>query len=636
MAMTARGGEAGAWMQALASAALDAVVACDAEGVIRVWNGAAARLYALPAAHALGQRGGELVRGPGWRLGDGPEPPPGPALRLRADGGEVPVHACVRRVTTDDGRLCGWLEVARPLASDADEAVRYRQLVDSASDAIVAVDAQQRIRVFNPAAEALFGHRADDVLGAPLDLLIPPEQQRRHRHDVDGFASTGQGLRRMGGAGREVMALRADGKRLPVEATVSRSGQGDTLLLTAVLRDVSALREAEAARRAAREEQAANQARSAFLARMTHELRTPLNAVLGFAQLLDADPSGLPASARSHIRHIRSAGAHLLVLIDDLLDLARIEAGQLRIRRQPVALAPLMRAVAAELEPLAERLRVQVRLGRVPPAAVDADPTRLRQILYNLLSNAIKYNRAEGTTDVEVLLQHTEVEVCIRDSGQGLTAEQVAHLFEPFNRLGADEAGIPGTGLGLAVTQQLVQLMGGRLAIDSAPGRGTRICFTLPAATAGHPAPPPTAPAAPPDDVGGHVLCVEDNPINRLLVEAMLSNWPGVRLSFADTLAEATRRCSAQAPDLVLLDLLLPDGHGLDWLERARGQDWGRKLPVFVLSASLLDSDRRRADALGARGFLSKPLELDAFRRAVQATLVEPRPPPAPQGPKAT
>ena len=247
--------------------------------------------------------------------------------------------------------------------------------------------------------------------------------------------------------------------------------------------DITARRQAEALRAARDMAELASRAKSAFLSRVSHELRTPLNAVLGFSQLLQVDPSVQASpTAASQTELIRLAGEHLLALVDDLLDLARIEAGEMKVRLEPLDLRAVAAECTAMVGPLADASRVELRLTGTPGAQALAERGRLRQILVNLLTNAVKYNRPGGTVDVAFVAEGSRVGVVVRDTGVGMTPLQLAALFQPFNRLGADALGIEGTGLGLVIAQQLIELMGGALEVRSSPGAGSTFTAWLPRA----------------------------------------------------------------------------------------------------------------------------------------------------------
>ena len=505
--------------------------------------------------------------------------------------------------------------------------LEFKGIVESAMDAIVAVDIHHRITRFNPAAELLFGWPAKAMIGQDIERLIPVHFRPGHRAMMSAFAATESAPRRMGAA-RPLTGLRADGTEFPLEATVSRFGTQDDLRMIVVIRDASALRQAEAARSAQAAAEAANQAKAEFLSQLSHELRTPLNAVLGFAQvMLDDRVCPLPEPHHSHANYLRTAGRHLERLISDLLDMARIETGQIRVQTTPIRLAPVVAEALDVAAPSAALGRVLLAALASPPPMTEvlADPTRLRQVLFNLVSNAIKYNRPGGRVWVEYSETPGGVCVTVADDGMGMTPEQLGRLFEPYDRLGREFSGIDGMGIGLVVSRQLVRLMAGQLEISSQPGRGTRAQLTLPSAPS---LPLPSEahrPAAAGDlaHLGGRVLSVEDNPVNQLLIQAVFNRWPLVSLQHAADGASAMVLALQQPPDLVLLDMHLPDTDGLSLLARLRSHAALKSIPVVALSANALPADVRRALDAGVQAYLTKPLDVPQLEAQVIKALAK-------------
>ncbi|WP_284614369.1 ATP-binding protein [Aquabacterium humicola] len=382
--------------------------------------------------------------------------------------------------------------------------------------------------------------------------------------------------------------------------------------------DVTSLHRAEQAQAVA---EAANRAKTEFLSRMSHELRAPLNAVIGFARLLQDDAgAALDAPRRAQLGHIHRAGQHLLALIDDVLDVSRIEAGQLQLSLQPVALGPLIDEALQMSRPLADRHQVTLQ---ATPAARDgtwvrADPIRLRQVLLNLLSNGAKYNRPGGKVTVGLAQADHHVAIEITDTGLGMQPEQLAQLFQPFNRLGREGSGIEGTGIGLTLTRQLVHMMNGTLQLDSTPDQGTCARIELPLARApadpaSAAAAPAVAPAAPGDGPPprGLVVYVDDDPVNLLLVEQLLARWPEVRTVTAGGGERGLALARSLRPDLLLLDLHLPDLGGLEVMRRLRADPSMSTLPIVALSASAMPEDVAAAIAAGATDYWTKPLDFD-------------------------
>jgi PAS domain S-box-containing protein len=413
-----------------------------------------------------------------------------------------------------------------------------------------------------------------------------------------------------------------------------RNGDGRTQRRIGVNWDITDSRTADAVRQEREIARRESQAKSKFLARMSHELRTPLNGVLGFAQLLLAEDGGNDAAAharRRRVEQIRAAGQHLLSLINDVLDLSSLEGGELRIVLQPVALAPLVAQVNGLVEPLLQRHRVTLTTGFVD-VQVLADATRLRQVLLNLLSNAIKYNRPGGTVTLDAARHGSGIVLRVADNGRGMSDEQLRSLFEPFNRLGLENEGIEGTGIGLAIVKALVEGMGGSVHVDSQPGEGT--LFELRLQDAGlrtrHTEPLPLAPpAAPPAAAAaphrGTVLYVEDNPINALIISELIARRPDLTLHIAPDGTSGVRQAQALRPDLILLDMQLPDFDGHEVLRRLRADPATEQIPVIAVSANAMPDDIQRALRAGMQDYWTKPLDFGAFMNSLD-TLFGPAP----------
>ncbi|MBI5255637.1 MAG: PAS domain-containing protein [Burkholderiales bacterium] len=365
-----------------------------------------------------------------------------------------------------------------------------------------------------------------------------------------------------------------------------------------------------------------SQAKSQFLARMSHELRTPLNAVLGFAQLLLADGPGQDeALRRRRIEHIHTAGEHLLSLINDVLDLSSLESGELPLQLAPVALPALVQSVLPLVENLAGQHQVRLRTGPLA-LAVQADAMRLRQVLINLVTNAIKYNRAGGEVCIEAERHGRVVRLRVQDSGRGMTEQQLQHVFEPFNRLGAEREGIEGTGIGLAIVQASVQHMGGSVSVRSEVGVGSCFELHLPAAAV-EPVGAPLAPATAPSPATAHtpqrrLLYIEDNPVNVMIVSELVGRRRDLRIEHAPdgrSGIECARR--TPRPDLILVDMQLPDFDGHEVLRRLRADAATAGIRCVALSANAMPDDIRSALAAGFDDYWTKPLDFKHFMGAL-------------------
>ncbi|NHZ83497.1 response regulator [Massilia sp. CCM 8695] len=420
------------------------------------------------------------------------------------------------------------------------------------------------------------------------------------------------------GIGRRVRDLADNAQRLargaplaPISPATDELGQ-----LAARMEHASMLLAARSAdaEQAYREAERASQAKTEFLSRTSHELRTPLNAILGFAQLLERDLT-TPAE-REHVGHILKGGRHLLALINEVLDIARIETGHLDLDPEPVEVDSLLREALALIAPMAgER---GVTLAAPAPSSVVhvlADRKRLLQVMLNLLSNAVKYNHPNGTVSLRVEADAERARIGVIDNGPGIDPSLQARLFTPFDRLGAEHRPGEGTGLGLAVSLQMVRAMGGDIGMESTVGQGSTFRVELPlSAAAGHAlAARPADMAAPPSQRACTVLYIEDQSSNLALVEILLARRPSITLLSASTGSAGLALAQRHAPDLVLLDLHLPDVSGLDLLAQLRATAGLSQTPVVMVSADALPATIAGALAAGAAGYLTKPLDVPLF-----------------------
>ena len=503
----------------------------------------------------------------------------------------------------------------------------FSSIFDTAYDAFITIDADQHIMLFNKAAESMFGYSAGSIIGQSLERLLPSDEgSGKHLSRVRTFATT------QGTARRDVRGVRASGEIFPVETTISHLTVNDKQIFAATIRDTTERQRAEALQLAKDSAELANRAKSEFLAHMSHELRTPLNSILGFAQLLEYDSAIKSAEpAMKKVGNIRTAGAHLLSMIDDILDLSRIEVGGLTLSPEALDVDLLIREGISLIAPQAEARELTITF--TPPDGlcyVLADRTRLRQILVNLLSNAVKYNRARGTVDIARLGNEQWVELSIRDSGGGLTPEQQERLFQPFNRLGAEMSSTEGTGIGLVIVRQLVEKMGGSIRVDSKHGEGATFVVTLPASRT--PEAVQFAPLDLPSRSGAHsvtevvaghrtILYIEDNPANIELIQQFLAMRPGYTLEVATDGITGLARARSLRPDLLLLDINLPGIDGFEVMRQLKADPDTTAIPVVALSANAMPDELRRAEGSGFVGYLTKPIDLRRLLATIDTVL---------------
>ncbi len=446
-----------------------------------------------------------------------------------------------------------------------------------------------------------------------------------HRDDVDRVRETFSRIL----AGRqenyelEFRLMHRDGQAVPVRSRgyVLRDADGQALRVSGINTDLTEGKRLQEAERARLLAESANRAKSEFLSRMSHELRTPLNAVLGFAQILASNPAE-PLSARQQrqVRHIEQGGWHLLSMVDEVLDLSRIDSGNARIQDEVVDVPALLRECLGLLQATADARSIQLSYSLDPAApALAGDRTRVRQILLNLLGNAIKYTQPGGQVSLASrLVDGADVELSVTDNGPGLSPAQQAQLFQPFNRLGQENGSTPGTGIGLVISQRLAELMQGSLSVRSAPGRGCAFAVRLPApaeATGvqaqalGEPQSPDAAVLQRP----GRVLYVEDNAANAEVMRDFMAQRPLVELDIQRSAQAGLAAALRQPPDLILLDMRLPDLPGLELLGQLKQDPTTAAIPVVVVSATAMADAVAAAIAAGAVDYLAKPFRQGAL-----------------------
>jgi PAS domain S-box-containing protein len=513
--------------------------------------------------------------------------------------------AVMGSITSQMGQALARDQAERSLRED-----RFRALLEAAPDAILGVGADERITLMNVAAERLFGYAREELLGQSIEVLISEAAWATHPALRHGYFTARP---RAGGERQALATRRKDGTEFPAEISLSALEGDDGMLVMVSVRDVTERIQGQQAMQRAIAAELANEAKTAFMSRVSHELRTPLNAILGFAELMTM--ADLPEQQREHAQIIHRAGSHLHALIRDVLDFSCIEAGNLPLWMEPVSIEKIVREAIELVSPMAAERRISTTVELAAPSEphVLADPQRLRQVVVNLLSNAVKYNRPDGR--VRLILQegNGRTRLGVIDTGSGISSEHLPRLFQPFDRLGAERSGIEGTGLGLAFSKHLVTAMGGSLTVDSRPGDGSTFWVDLTSAS---------APAGPAEDavtdltgaamLGDRrsILYVEDNENNLRLMRSLLSLRPDLALTSAARGRLGLQMARDRPPDLVLLDLDLPDLQGDEVLCRLRADERTARIPVIIISADASDHERHRLLAAGATAFLTKPLDV--------------------------
>jgi PAS domain S-box-containing protein len=512
------------WLAAIVESSDDAILSMDLSGNITSWNAAATRIFGYQTNEAIGQPV-SLLAWPGEEeridlflaiLRHGGRVDHTEVARKHKNGKKILVSLSLSPIVDSSGAILGISKIARDITERSDAAGaladskvlltlqqatasaemlaerRYRELIENAPDAILQVNHHGAIVIANRTAETLFGYTREELMGQNVDLLVP--EANRAAHPAHRKALADAGLSRPMGLGLDLFAQRKDGTKFPVEISLSPMKTENGVHVTAVIRDVTdrklteqrvrSLQESYMTELEARHKEAErlNHLKSEFMASISHELRTPLHTIIGFADLLIEEGEG-PLNARQarFMHHIHVDSQHLLGLINDVLDLSRIEAGGLHLRTEPVNLIKLIGESIMAIRPYADSRSVSIRMGENIPLGVTADPMRLRQILYNLLSNGAKFTQPGGEVLIDGAVAGEIVTVTVSDTGIGIPPEELTQIFEKFYQVGFTPIGVrEGPGLGLAICKQLVEMQHGKIWVESVLGQGSQFHFTLP------------------------------------------------------------------------------------------------------------------------------------------------------------
>lgn len=497
---------------------------------------------------------------------------------------------------------------------------RWKLAFDNAEWGVAIVSADGlRFDDVNTAFCRMHGYSREELIGAPRLTVVAPEAREETVRMLELVKDRGH-------YAFESIHQRKDGSTFPVaiDAGIARDLEGNPMFRAVNVQDVSVLKLTEQGLRTAREEaERANQAKSEFLSRMSHELRTPLNVILGFSQVLQMDR--LTDDQAESVDHILRAGRHLLALIDDVLDISRIESGKLALSIEPVDAASVFAEVFRLMEPAAARGRIQLLRGNGHAQCyVLSDRQRLTQVLMNIVSNAIKYNVEGGFVRIECVEGDSLVEFSISDSGIGIPAGDLERLFAPFDRLGMEASGIEGTGLGLSLCKSLIEAMDGAITAARNPDRGSTFTVTLKkaespvieAARAARLAPDPAASA-----IAGAILCIEDNLANFKVIQHILAHRQNIVVIPAMQGEIGLQLARDHRPGLILLDLHLPDIPGEEVLQRLLHNPVTADIPVVIVSADATPRRVERLLQIGARGYLTKPIDVPKLLETVDQLL---------------
>lgn len=479
----------------------------------------------------------------------------------------------------------------------------------------------------SPNTERILGYKPEEVLNNTDFWVsgIHPDDKERVLENMSSLFETGHHM-------HEYRFKHKDGnyRWMHDELTLVKDSDGEPLEIIGYWHDINDRKEAELALLVAKDEaEQANEAKSQFLSRISHELRTPLNSILGFAQLLEMDCKDCSDSSAQmkYIQEIMKSGKHLVDVVNELLDLASIESNKIELQMEAVDLQERIFNSINVMEPLARKRGIETHFTMADFAGkyVQADPVRLKQVLLNLLSNAVKYNRSGGS--ITLTCKQTgegTIRINVADTGSGIAEADIPTLFEPFNRLYLGTYALEGTGIGLTIAKLLVERMGGLIGVTSKLGSGSTFWIELAASQ-------PPKQLISETDTGSvstalegafseykyKLLYVEDSPSHLLLVEELIGRMPGIRMLSANTPQLGLELAQVHKPDLIVLDICLPGMDGYEVLERLLAEKGTCDIPIIAVSANAMARDIEKGLRAGFRRYLSKPLDVIEFSKAV-------------------
>lgn len=631
-------------LSSIFDASADGIITIDGNGTIETVNPAAAQMFGYTIDELVG-RAIEILLRPSDRHDhqayvDGSQLH-APRIINKArllwarhkDGREFPIDLNVAPIKGSERRFVGVMrDISERTELERAREVAIRELrnvLETAAEGYVRVGPAGEILEVNEAFCQMLGQRRQALLEKRLGDLVHPDSQQTYDAQINSRNVQLQ---------RSYELKMITGQRVghfAVKATTILAADGSMEGSFAFVADMTEVRHYQLVLERTRDEaERANRAKSEFLSSMSHELRTPLNAILGFAQLLlNSRREPLSDRQSTQMKHILKGGQHLLTLINEVLDLARIEAGRVTLSLEPVAPAPVIEECFNLVESLAGEKQIKLLApdnGQTLPY-IQADRTRFKQTLLNLVSNAIKYNQQAGQVTLKIdRLDQNMLRFNITDTGLGIPEHRQNDLFKPFSRLGNENSEIEGTGIGLTITRQLVELMSGEIGFSSTEGLGSTFWFTLPLADGQQLVPPSQQPEAgstlseTEHSTRQQILYVEDNPANQQLMQQLLEELSDYQLALCHNAELGIELAIRQQPELILMDINLPGISGIDAMAQLKANESTRHIPVIAVSANAMDSARRKAMEAGFADYLTKPIELGQVMTVLEQYLQQP------------
>ncbi len=506
-----------------------------------------------------------------------------------------------------------------------------RAVIENIAEGLVTINTQGIIETFNPTAEKMFGYSSAEAIGKNVSMLMPLDERNAHNNYIKNSRITNS---RIINTARDLYGLHKNGTQFQMELNISPMNIDGGSKFVGIMHDITERKETANILLAAKEEaETANRAKSEFLSSMSHELRTPMNAIMGFAQMLEMNSEEpLSDEQKQSVDHITRGGNYLLELIDQVLELNRIEAGKLSINIDHVSTGEIIDECLYLIQGRADKEGIKIldQVDRNQLPILWTDKTRAIQALLNLMSNAVKYNRKDGTVTLDCKeIPNQMLRISVVDTGKGIPVEKQADLFKPFERLGRESGEIEGTGIGLSITKQIIELLDGRVGYESIEGKGSTFWIDIPLSSQQAESQRQTNTVARPDhntkqqkdEAARTILYVEDNPDNLRLMESIIGQFTNIRMLSAYSAEVGLDLAINEKPDLVLMDINLPGMSGIEALKQLQKAVETKHIPVIAITAAAMPGDVEAGMKAGFRTYFTKPINIPKLLRVLEEIL---------------
>jgi len=616
--------------QAVSHSTSDAIITLNKDGLIILWNEGAEQIFGYQAIELIGQSIEIIVPSKfrdahrkGFQKLISKNTKPGhnsiESEALHKDGHLISIELNYSEWLSGEERFFTSIIRDTTQRKETEYQLKNQQenlnaIVTNSAEGIITINARGIIEMANPKAYQIFAYDKGELEGKNITLLMPEEMRDNH---AQYLSSSDSHTAKIINKPREVSGTRKDGSNFPMELSISLMSTNGERKFVGILHDITERKNTlETITNAKLAAEAANTAKSSFLSSMSHELRTPLNAVLGFSQLLQADDKApLNPDQLESVHHIHSSGAHLLTLIDEVLDLAKIESNEVNIKLTSINLIKLLQESLSSITPQLNKANICLnsQIPKQQTIFVKADALRLTQVISNFLTNAIKYNRKQGSISVYLSQNNNKVRVFVKDTGLGIPENMMDKLFVPFNRLGAEQSDIEGTGIGLTITKMLIEMMGGKIGVENTPGEGCTFWVELDEQQdpAENPLLTPQAieQPRPQEQENIKLLYIEDNAINRLLIKKIITSKTNLQYHEATTGHTGIQATLELKPDIILLDINLPDIDGYEIYQQLKQMDALQQSQVIIISANAMLEDIEKSKKDNFFAYLTKPID---------------------------